>query len=323
MAHKPLGTSTAKNQLMRATGVASARNEGGSVFLSPDPVEGAAITSQILDNPDQLATIIAEHSSVSLATRVLGGERTVNTGMLWFSSLGPEDLTVEGLADRAEGTEYPMVRISPADLKALHPSDIGGKFRVSDEARAAGITDIIRDGISLITKGLVDTLDDMVLKALDEATALTPHGVMPVDSWADVQLTGATPTPAGQTPAAALVRAQTELRTKGLLTRGDMLVVNPADDANLRIAYGPQYADLLTGLGMEVAISPRVAADTAYVVGTGGLGGVVSKNGLTAETWRDPAIRSTWAQVYLEPAVYISRPGNIIKLTGTSTVEGA
>lgn len=292
---------------------------GSSVFASPDPTFGPKEVAAILNDPDYLAEIVAEFSAVSIATRVLGAERQVNEGASWFSELSPEDLKVDGLATRAEGGEYPLVRISPGDLKELRPDDIGGKFRVTDEAVRAGVTDVIGDGIDLITRGIVEALDDMTIAALDAAADSTDHGELGVDSWLGVQLTGADPTPAAKTPAAALITAQARLRQHGMLTRGDVLVINPTDDALLRIAYGPQYADLLTGLGVEPAISNRVPANSAYLVGTNGLGGMVSRQGLVAETWRDPAIRSTWCQVFLEPAVYIGRPANVVRLVGTTT----
>lgn len=294
---------------------------GASVFASPDPEIGPKEAESILNDPTYLAEIVAEFSSISIATRVLGADSQINSGAGWFTELSPADLKVDGLAARSEGAEYPMVRISPGDLKELRPDDIGGKFRVTDEAVRAGVTDVIGDGINLVTRGIVEALDDMTIAALGAAAGSTEHGEMEVDSWLGVQLTGADPTPAAKTPAAALITAQTRLRQHGMLTRGDVLVINPTDDALLRIAYGPQYADLLAGLGIEAAISNRVPINNAYLVGTNGLGGMVSRQGLVAETWRDPAIRSTWCQVFLEPAVYIGRPANVVRLVGTTGTE--
>lgn len=306
--------------MARTGGVRNARAEGTSVFLSPDPELGPAVSSQLLDNPNKIASLVAEHAAGSIATRILGPEQTINPGISWFTQLSPEDMQVDGIAARKEGSEYPMVRITPGDLQPLQSDDIGGKFRVSDEARDAGVTTIINDGIGLIVQGIRDRLDDMVIAALEQAAASTSHGLQTVTtSWQDVQLAGATPTNPNDTPLAHLVGAQTTIRLNGLMNRGDMLVINPVDEAALKIVYGSQYAEMLAGLGIEIVLSNRVPVNAAYLVGTAGLGGIVSRNGLTSETWRDPAIRSTWIQCYLEPAVYISRPANVVHLLGIFT----
>ena len=287
-----------------------------SVFLEPDKESKALIGAEVLDDPEALATYIAQESEDALAAKIFGGEGIINSGIGWFSQLQHDNLEVENLGTREEGAEYQLVQIRPGDLERVDTDDIGGKFRVTDEAIQAGALNVLTDGIQLVSRALRNRLDDMVLAALDKASTVTTSGVLLVDNWADVQLTGATPTPANKTPLAGLTQAKVLLRRKGLAANADTLVMSPEDEANLRIAYGADYDPMLAGLGITPIISDRMETSIAYLISKQGFGGVVSRNGLTVEQWRDPAIRSTWVQAFLEPAVFISRPANVVKLTG-------
>lgn len=312
-------TRSTKQMLADSRRAGKVQASAASVFQQPDPEALPALGAGLLNSPDSLADLIAEETKTALAARLFAGEQQTNSGTAWFVSLDRENLEVDGLGTRAEGAEYPMVRIKPGDLESVSTDDIGGKFRVTDEAVQAGALNIISDGIQLVSRALRDRLDDMTLTALETATESTGHGVMTVHNWQGVQLAGGTPTPAENTPLASLTRAKVALRRQGLAASADTLVLAPEDEATLRIAYGADLDSLLTGLGLSILVSDRMPVDRAYLLDAYQLGGVVSRNGLTVETWREAAIRSTWVQAFLEPAVYLARPGNVIALTGITT----
>lgn len=316
----PRSGSAVKQRIMNAQRQSgNVESSASSVFMQPDAEYNPLIGAEILTDPSALATYIAQETEDALAARVFAGEQTTNSGTAWFVSLERENLEVEGLGTRTEGAEYPLVRIKPGDLENVSTDDIGGKFRVTDEAVQAGALNIIADGIQLVSRALRDRLDDMALAALDAATKATTHGVMTVPNWQAVQLAGGTPTPAANTPLAALTRGKVALRRNGLAAKANTLILSPEDEATLRIVYGADFDTLMTGLGITPLISERMPIDKAYLLDKNALGGVASRNGLTVETWRDPAIRSTWVQAFLEPAVYFARPANIVALNGITT----
>lgn len=310
---------SAKDHLMNARLKASATKAtaGGGAFLSPDKGAGSQLIGLNLSQPGEISNFIAQRAEGSLAVRVFGNGLTVNTGSAFFSELKPENLDATGVKERTEGSEYAMVQVTPPDLKRLKTSDIGGKFRVSDEAQEEGVLDVLRDGIALVSNSIANTLDEMAVTALRKSVEATGASQPASIPWRDVQLTGATPTPPQDTPAAAIILAQAQLARNGLRAEGNLLVLNPTEEAFLKIAYGDGYAALLEGLKIEVATSPLIALNEAYLVDTRGLGGLASKKGLVTETWRDHSIRSTWVQTYLEPAIYVSRPSNIISIDNT------
>lgn len=312
-------TRSTKQILAASRSAGKVQAAASSVFHQPDPDALPAFGADLLNSPDALADLIAEETKTALAASLFSDEKSTNTGTAWFVSLERENLEVDGLGTRAEGAEYPMVRIKPGDLESVATDDIGGKFRVTDEAIQAGALNILADGVQLLSRALRDRLDDMTLTALETATESTSHGIVTVPNWQSVQLAGGTPTPAENTPLASLMRAKVALRRQGLAASADTLVLAPEDEATLRIAYGADLDTLLTGLGLRILVSDRMPIDRAYLLDGYQLGGVVSRNGLTVETWREAAIRSTWVQAFLEPAVYLARPGNVIALTGITT----
>ena len=313
IAARPTATKAAVRQSGRVQASAA------SVFLEPDKDAKSLLGAEVLDDPEALATYIAQDAEDALAAKIFGGEKTANNGVGWFSQLSHENLEVENLGTREEGAEYQLVQIKPGDLERIDTDDIGGKFRVTDEAIQNGALNVLADGIQLISRALRNRLDDMVLAALDQAATITSNGLFAVPAWTDVQLSGATPTPSAETPLASLTKASVLLRRKGLAAHADTLVVSPEDESNLRIAYGADYDPMLAGLGLTPIISDRMDTGSAYLLSSSGLGGVVSRNGLVVEQWRDPSIRSTWVQAFLEPAVFVSRPANVVKLTGIDT----
>ncbi|MGV0398742.1 major capsid protein [Corynebacterium suicordis] len=314
----PLGTGLDVDR-KASRGTPTAKDlSGASVFLAPTPEMATSYLHMTLDNPKGLSDMIAARAADSIAPRIFGTTQKVNTAAMFHTRINPEDTEVQGIAQRSEGTEYQMVRITPPDIERIEASDIGGKFRITDEALENGVVDIMHDGIALIGARLADVLDEMALTALATATTQTGEYMQGHD-WGATILDGATPTPPTERPTADLIEAQTRLRTGGMRSTGDLLVLSPLDEASLKISYGDRFADMLSGLGLTTVSSPLVPAGTAYVVDSLGLGGITSKHGLVTETWRDNALRSTWVQVYLEPSVFVTRPGNIVRIDNINT----
>ncbi|WP_080793163.1 major capsid protein [Corynebacterium pacaense] len=282
-----------------------------SVFGTP---ADTTLSRDVLSDPGALADILAQYAKDSLPVQIFG-EELAPSGNVVYTQAGPEDLTVEGIGDRGELSEYPMVRFSPTDLKEVRTADIGGKFRVSDEAIAAGDTTLLGDGIALLGNQIERLLDQMMIGALEQAVNNGPgHTMGATSGWFGVELDGANPTPAKARPRADLVRARRILRQKGLVASGNTLLLSSDSWDNLATAY--DIPALAEEWGLALYQSDHVAEGCGYLIEGVGFGKLVTRQGIQTETWRDPAIRATWAQAFCEPVVIINRPTNIVKLTG-------
>lgn len=283
-----------------------------SVFGTPADI---TLSRDVLNNPTQLADYIAQYAKTSLPATIFE-EELAPSGNIVYTQSGPDDLAVEGIGDRGELSEYPMVRFSPTDLKEIRTSDIGGKFRVSDEAIAAGDTTLLGDGIALLGTNIERTLDRMMIGVLEKVTGPEGpgHTMGAAAGWFGVETDGATPTPAKARPRADIVRARRILRSKGLVANGNILVLSSSAYDDLATAY--DLVDLATAWSLEIYQHEEIADGVGYLIDSNQFGKLVTRSGLQTETWRDPSTRSTWAQAYIEPAILVNRPTNVVKLTG-------
>ena len=96
-----------------------------------------------------------------------------------------------------------------------------------------------------------------------------------------------------------------------------MLILNPAQDLQLRIVYGDDLSALLESYGIEnLRSSNRVAPGTAYALAAGQPGEMRPEKALSTETWREQATQRTWVQTDARFASFITDPYSVFKLTG-------
>lgn len=267
-----------------------------------------------LNDTDNLADVM-EGFAVNSLPGLIFPEVSVPTGVAQFTQASAEDMMVEGVGARSEHSEYPMVRFTPGDLLEARTSDIGGKFRVSDEAIDAGDMTLIDDGLTLLGISIQDTLNTMMVEALAQATDTDNGGLtLGAHSFHGVTLDGATPTPAAERPWASIVAARAMLRQKGLNAHADTLILDWDSADALSVLYDKEPIEQTWGL--TIYGCDKLPEGTGYLLDSNRFGNLVTKDGLQVETWRDPAIRATWCQSYIEPVITISRPRNVVRLVG-------
>ncbi len=70
------------------------------------------------------------------------------------------------------------------------------------------------------------------------------------------------------------------------------------------------------GKGVKIYDCDKLPKGTSYLLDADNFGKLVAKDGLQVETWRDPSIRVTWCQSYVEPVTTIQRLRNVVRLVG-------
>ncbi|WP_411709462.1 major capsid protein [Corynebacterium sp. LaCa116] len=268
----------------------------------------------LFDDTDHLADVLESYATNSIPGLVFP-DVSVPTGVAQYTQVSAEDMKVEGVGVRSEHSEYPMVRFTPGDLKKAHTSDIGGKFRVSDEAIDAGDTSLIEDGLSLLGTSINDTLNTMMVEALAQVTDEKNGGLsIGANSFHGVTLDGANPTPAEKRPWASIVAARGLLRKHGLSANANVLLLDWDSADALTLLYDQN--NLEEQWGLTIYGCDKLPEGTGYLLDARHFGKLVTKDGLQVETWRDPSIRATWCQSYIEPVITIQRPRNVVRLFG-------
>ena len=308
---------TVKSRLARAQ--ASAGTLRGQSSVLGQPTDGNYARDMISD-PNRIADVIASGVTSSLPGFIFP-ETLAPSGVAVYTQSTAEDLKVEGIGDRAEHGEYPMVRFTPGDLKEARTGDIGGKFRVSDEALAAGDGSLLNDGMALLATSIRRVLNQMLVEALDLITQPDGPGqsLATGNSWRNFTLTGQTPTPELERPWADIIAARRLLSNNGLAANADAVLVDETSVDALSVIHGP--GKVSEEWGMAVYSSPELPDANAFVISSTGFGNLVTKNGLQVETWRDPSIRATWVQAFIEPTIVIHRPANVVRIVGIDGIQ--
>jgi hypothetical protein len=252
------------------------------------------------------------------AERIFSNGGSVQGGALVYTQLTSNDLfPTRGAQAIAPGAEFPEVTFDrPAPLTA-QVEKLGGKFRVTDEARDRNdLSAIQSEGVKLGN----DIQKQLHARALAELDAsITTIG-------APVQLTGT-----GWATAAGLTLTTTAnnvLPTKDFATLRKMaavnefgtdynlLIVNPQERANFEIIFAGRGADVLAANGISMVVSNQVAAGTAYAVQEGMVGQVRYEQPLRTVVYRDDSKESQWVQASVRSVFAVTNPYNAVKITG-------
>ncbi len=298
--------------------------------MAPNPVAyplgaptltGNSLTVELaLKQPGRITKRIADLTLQKfIVDRIFASSGTsVAAGAVIYDQVTANELyTDRDVEQRAPGQEYPIVGGSRQAPKVAKAEDWGGKFFVTDQARSRNNVSTFDNQVTQLSNTIVRKVNARAVATLEAAiTALGGAGVVPGSDWANVTLTGTSPTPNNQRPAADFAKVQLAADIEELGVVYDLWIVNPQEKHNLTVAYGPDWRAVLDAAGIEIFDSNRVTAGTAYAVARGQVGFLDYEKGLTTETWREEKTRRNWVQSYVEPIMGVTNPYSIKKVTG-------
>ncbi|WP_278262726.1 major capsid protein [Nocardia sp. AG03] len=288
--------------------------------LSPS-LSGRNLTvDAVLKQPSRISTRIAELTNTQLLVDKFlkpFGAPVQGGAILYTEATAAQMYTTRNLEQRAPGSEYAVVNGERPDPKLAHVEDWGGKFFITDENRIRNNISDLDDSVTQLSNTIVRKINQRLVDAIEQV--LTGPNVVPGNDWSNVVTVGPPEdlTPNAGRPAADLAAAQLAADVQELGHRYDTLILNPQENYNLSVTYGEGLAAVLESAGITTLFSsPRVAAGTGYVTQYGTAGTIGFEVPLSTEVWREEATRRTWVQCYTVPAIAITNPGAIKKLTG-------
>lgn len=243
---------------------------------------------------------------------------SVASGAVIYDQVTKNELYLtRDVEERTDGGEYPLVGGERGEPLVAQSEDWGGKFYITDGAVRRNDRVFFDNQVTQLANTIVRKVNQRAVATLETAiTALAGAGVVPGNDWSDVTLTGTSPTPNNARPFADFAKVQLAADIEELGVTYDLLIVNPQEKHNLRIAYGPELDEILKEAGIELFASNRVSAGTAYMVARGQVGFLDYEQGLTTETWREQKTRRQWVQSSVMPIMGVTNPYSIKKLTG-------
>ena len=288
--------------------------------LGAPTLSGNSITVDLmLKEPTRINQYISDIALKKyFADRIFRTGGGVTGGALLYSQLTANGLfATRGVQEVAPGAEFPEVTFDrPAPLVAT-VKKIGGKFRVTDEARDRNDLSSIETEGRKLGNTITKDLHQRALSTLEASvTAIGADVQMTGINWAAAAALTLTTMANSAQPAADFAKAQLKAEVFELGGTFDLWIVNPQEMSNFQITYGDRWRDVLTNNGIDMIASNVVTAGSAYVVEERMVGEFRTEQPLNTVTWRDEATESTWTQTSIRPVFAVTNPYSILKVTG-------
>lgn len=254
-----------------------------------------------------------------IASEIFGeAGTTTTTGAIIYDVITINELyTKNDVEQRGPSDEYPVVQGERLQPKVAQSEDWGGKFWMEDGAIRRNDSAQMDRLTTQLANTIVRKVNQRTVAVLEDVISnLGGAGVIPGSDWSDVTLSGTTPTPNAARPFADIIRTQLAADVEELGYVYNVWIMNPQQEADLKIAYGESYASVLQSANISTFVSNRVTAGTAYAAVRGGVGFLGYEQMLTTETWREPAKKKNWVQSSVLPIMGVTDPYAVKKITG-------
>jgi len=287
--------------------------------LGPPTVSQDTITvSTMLNQPTRITRMIMDLSLQKFITdRVFSAAGGVTGGAVVYDEATENELYATRDVQRvAPGTEFPLIEAEQPIPKVAEVEKWGGKVFVTDEARdrnnSAGFTNKIRK----LTNTIIRKNNQRAVNTLTASIAASGQTVTGRD-WGAVVTGGAGQSTANLWPARDFALAAQMAEEDELGVVYNLWLLNPQEYTELVVIYGAAgLQELLRTLNIDIYVSNRVPAGTAYVVAAGQVGEFRIEKPLGTETWREPGTERTWVQSSVRPVEYVTNPFAVLQFTG-------
>jgi hypothetical protein len=250
--------------------------------------------------------------------RVFTSAGGVSGGAVIYDELQANDLYLLRDVQRvAPGAEFPLITSERRVPKVATVEKWGGKFFITDEARDRNNVSEYTRQVRQLANTIVRKINQLGVFTLDTAINAAPARTFIGNNWTTVVTTGSSASNAPLWPARDFSKAQMIAEQEEMGMVYDLWIINPQEYLNLATIYGPDLNDLLASVGVELYVTNRVAAGTAYVVASGQVGEMRVEQPLATETWRDGDGRQmTWIQSSVRPLMFVDNRFAVLKATG-------
>lgn len=288
--------------------------------LGSPSVSGNSITVDLmLQQPTRINAYISNLALKKyFAERIFTNGGGVTGGALVYNQVTKNDLfPTRATQEVAPGAEFPEVTFDRPEPKTAQVKKLGGKFRVTDEARDRNDLSAIQSEAVKLGNDIPRQMHARALAELEASiTAIGSDVQVTGTSWADAAALTLTTTTNAAQPAADFAKLQLKAETLELGSEYNLWIVNPQEMSNFQVVYGDRWKDVLTNWGVGMISSNQVTAGSAYVVQEGQVGQVRYEQELKTVSWRDDGTESTWVQSSIRPVFAVTNPYNAVKVTG-------
>lgn len=288
--------------------------------LGPPTISGTTFSIDIaLQNPTRvlIPMVMDLTRQRFFVDRVFASAGGVTGGAVIYDVAVYPDLFADRDVQRVEpGSEFPEIAFSRRAPLAATVEKWGAKFRFLDEARDRNDVGEFTRAMRQMANTIVRKINQrgvQVLEAFITANSRTVTGV----SWGSVNTTYAAGSNWPLFPARDFAKVQLVAEQEEMGMNYNLWIMNPADLFNLEGIYGAQLGALLSSYGIDIYVTNRMAAGSAYALAEGQVGEMRVEQPLQTVTWRDPSGKEqTWVQSSVRPLMFANNMFAVLKVTG-------
>jgi hypothetical protein len=287
--------------------------------LGPPTINQTLITVDIaLNAPTRVTRTLMDLTLQRFfADRVFTNSGGVTGGAVIYDQLLANDLyTNRDIQLVAPGEEFPLITSSRRFPAVAEVEKWGGKFFVTTEARDRNDVSVFVRNVRMLGNTIVRKINQRAVGVLEAAVQAAPTRVVTGNNWSAVITAGSTASNSNVWPGYDFARAQSIAETEELGIVYDLWIMNPQEYLQLARIYGPQLNDLLGSLGLNIFVTNRVTAGTAYVLQEGQAGQMRVEQPLATEQWYEQETQRYWTQSSVRPLMFVDNRFATLKFQG-------
>lgn len=287
--------------------------------LGPPTLNGNELTvDTMLEQPTRITNMIMDLSLQRfIIDRIFASAGGVTGGAVVYDVVERNELyAARDIGRVSPGGEFPLITSERPAPEIAEVEKWGGKVFLTDEARERNKAALFTNKMRQLTNTIIRKLNQRAIFELEKsitASGQTTNG----NNWASVIVGGSSQTKQSLWPAFDFAHLAQLAEEDELGIVYDLWLLNPQEFTQLVSIYGMgNLRDLLSAMGIEVYVSPRVTAGTAYVVAQNQVGEMRVEKPLGTVTWREEETERTWVQASVRPVMYVNNPFAVVKVTG-------
>ena len=275
----------------------------------------------MLQEPARISKYIADITALKMFTDRLFGHSDAQGGAILYEvNTENQVLADDHTGIIAPGGEYPELDATPGEPKVAQVKKLGGKFSITDEAKARNDMALLQRRAQRISNTMVFDVDNNGMLAIKKAIQEYGSYIPKVESsgWVSMNKTEKLKQTAAKSIRAELnaALAAGEKTQMGYLY--NLLVLHTDDALQLANTFDTNDAQdaFLKSQGLEVISSPLATPGEGLLVAEGQVGTIGMEEPISTATWRDEARDLTWTKVKAVLEHVVTDPMAMVRLTG-------
>lgn len=285
--------------------------------LGPPTLSGNEITvDTMLDQPTRITNMIMDLSLQKfIIDRIFASAGGVTGGAIVYDVADANELYASRDVGRVSpGGEFPLITSERPAPSIAEVEKWGAKVFITDEAKERNNSALFTNKIRQMTNTIIRKLNQRAIAELEKSIAASEQKTNG-NNWSAVKTAGTEASQANKYPAFDFAHVQQLADEDELGISYNLWLLNPQEFTNLVTIYGSaNLRDLLASLGIDIYVSNRVTAGTAYVVAQQQVGEMRVEKPLTTRTWYEEGTERTWVQASVRPVMFVNNPYAVVKV---------